>query len=1181
MKNYSRSVCALAVLLVVFACKPDVPVVQDTMSQVNITASTESLVSTKSYVNFPSVRWEASDKILVASSSSVLRKFEVEDGKSVGMTAPFHGEVVSGAKELFGVYPADETFSIDYAAGTFEVEVPYVQIVDDVNTSRGALIAVGRSTDGKTMMFRNVCGLVKVDVSRNDVVDIVVSGSAVAGRVTVNADASIESRKTVKTSVTLRKNDSSPLEPGSYFLAVLPGTTPDGKFKVTVHYSDGSSDASAARDVVTVSRRGCLDFGDLNTKPAEPDPEPDPEPGEDDPTEAIQMAVVRVTNSTASIAWTTDSRNVPYLTTYSADYDPTPDENKAYRLCLYKDAACTNLVVGWNLPVAYAASKGGEASSPTFSSKVCPRFIFGGLEPSTKYYVTVTDLASGKTRKNPFAFTTAARSDAGLRVVSDNASVGDCVLSESFDRFMWGGDMTTYASGYSRYDRSSLTSVDAATAKGFDPLAQDEQFYPVIHTVEMGLFNTMAKVLDDAGVGEWGWIADDNTSSAICLRPGYVKVGANSKHSSLVTPVLRAIPAGQEAEVTVKFKMAAYGSFDSFDDAERVMNVRVFDNTSTQSDRRIVSYDVMSTSETITVTGEGQWKEYTVKFSGVTPTSRIAFGGVRPGTGVQSRFMIDDIRVIVDKLSRQDNTLYAEGYVKDASGNPQKGISVSDGFHVAVTDADGYYRLNTTKDVWYIYISLPEDAKIVKNSNGMPDFYKRYTTGQHRYDFSYEKQAVETQFSLFAMADPQAHYAKRSPQTIADTDRFSQETVPALNTHIASKSLPCYGVTLGDIVYSENGRNSNSGMTTMRNHFSKVNMPVFQTMGNHDFTYFYTSTPLTTDETSSTLYLKAQRKFEDCFGPINYSFNRGKVHVICLRNINYNNTTDNQSYIGGFTDEQWSWIQADLANVPKSKAVIICVHIPLVSLSSGPHVMDVLNLIKQYTNSRVFSGHTHYQRNTPNCLSTGIYEHVHPAVCGQWWWSNISGDGCPNGYSVYDFNGTVLTDWYFMGVNKGMNVRSNQMRLYRGNALVGGPNALFQQSYPANTLLINVFNADDNWSVKVYENGSLSGTASKMAVKKTTFSSVTAGQTYTIPATSNQDWWCIGYHIGIVGRGMSNTSYYTTQYHMYRYDLKNASSSVKVVATDSFGNSYECSEIVTDTYNSGNYPAYFAPGNNY
>lgn len=1180
MKRISAVYGFFAVLLtVVFSCKPDAPLAEEKIVECDLRGTTENIQLTKSYIQSDMTRWSGEERVLVASSEDFSDEFVLAPGSSVGLTATFHGRILEKTKKLYAVYPASAASSLDYAAGSMEINVPSTQIVGPHGICEEALVCVAQCEPGKNLSFKQVCGFVKVDISREDAVAITVSGRSLAGKTVVSAEGVMGGVNGSSSNVVLKKKDGGVLAPGSYYLVLLPGTSPAGEFKVMVSYSDGSSDCSAASESVTVKRGVCVDYGDIKSDPA-PTPDPEPEPVDPDHNETIQMALVRATNSTAVIAWTLSEANVPYLTELSESYDPAPDADKRYKVCLYKDKACSELVVGWEFPVKYSTSATGEATTVLFQTKACPRFIFTGLQPSTKYYATVTDMDGGATRKAPFEFSTKARHDAGYKVVTTSATVGDYVLSESFDRFLWGGDITSCAAGYSRYDRSSITSVEAAAAKGNNPPASDSQFYPVSNTTEMGLFNTMAKVMPDLAIDDWGWIAEDNTISAICLRPGYVKVGANSKHSSLVTPRLSAIPSGREATVTVTFKMASYGSFPTYDEAEKVMSVKVLDGTTIDSDRRISVYTVTSESPTINIEGDGVWKTYTVSLTGVTATSRIAFGGTRPGTGVQSRFHIDDIAVRVDALATAEGP-HAEGYVRDSAGNPQAGITVSDGFRVTVTDSKGYYHLQTCSDTWYIYISLPADAKIAKNSNGSPDFFKKYSSAVTRYDFSYEKQAVEKQFSLFAMADPQAHYAKRSPQKIADTDRFNQETVPALNAHISSKATPCYGVTLGDIVYSENGRNSNSGMPTMRSHFAKVNMPVFQTMGNHDFTYFYTSSPLTTDATSSTLYLKAQRKFEDCFGPINYSFNRGEVHVVCLRDINYNNTTDNGSYVGGFTDEQWAWLQADLANVPKSKMVIICVHIPLVSLSSGNHVKDALNLIKQYTNSRVFSGHTHYTRNTPNCLSTGVYEHVHPAVCGQWWWSNISGDGCPNGYSVYDFDGTQVKDWYFMGVNKGMDNRENQMRLYRGNAKVGGPYAYFQMPHSANKLFINIFNADDNWRVKVYENGVFSGNATKMATSKANFSSVTAGQTYNIPASSNQDWWCIGYHIGIVGRGTSNTSYYTNQYHMYQYDLKDASASVRVEATDSFGRVYTATEIVTDSYSDGNYPAYFAPGNNY
>lgn len=517
---------------------------------------------------------------------------------------------------------------------------------------------------------------------------------------------------------------------------------------------------------------------------------------------------------------------------------------------------------------------------------------------------------------------------------------------------------------------------------------------------------------------------------------------------------------------------------------------------------------------------------------------------------------------------------FAEGYIKYTDGTPAAGVSVSDGFRVVVTNAEGYYRLDTCSDTWYIYFSYPSDAVIKKNATGTPDFFKRYVQGESRYDFTLEKCAVENEFALFAMADPQAHYAARDTQKTADTQRFLSESVPAINSQIAASTIPCYGVTLGDIVYSEGSRNSNPGMTSMASHFDKINMPVFQTMGNHDYTYFYSKSPLTTDATSSTLNLKAQRAFENAFGPINHSFNRGKVHIVCMKDIIYDSTTDASEYHGGFLNDQYEWLRQDLANVPKSMKVILCVHIPIDGISAKDNVQNVMNLLKQFTDSEVFSGHTHYYRYSSSTASSGLKEHIHSAVCGQWWWSKIEGDGCPNGYTIYNIKGTSVKDAYFIGVNDKMNTRDYQMRLYRGNLLTGGKYAYFQSPYNFKDLLINVFSGDSRWSVKVYVNGVYAGTANIISHKKDIFSSVSPGQTYTPSTTSSQDWWAIAYHIGVCKRGTASTSYYTANYHMFKYTLGSsvsASDKITVEATDPYGNVYTCSDIIEDGLN---YPEY-------
>lgn len=508
---------------------------------------------------------------------------------------------------------------------------------------------------------------------------------------------------------------------------------------------------------------------------------------------------------------------------------------------------------------------------------------------------------------------------------------------------------------------------------------------------------------------------------------------------------------------------------------------------------------------------------------------------------------------------------FAAGKVTWSDGSAAAGIVVSDGFHCTQTGLDGKFKLNTSADTWYIYLSMPANAKI-EAKNGCPDFFIRYDKMVRDYNFTLTKQAVENEFAIFAMADPQAHNAARSPQKKADTQRFLEEAVPALNMHINQQGIPCYGITLGDIVYSEGSRNSTGGMPTMKSHFSKVNMPVFQTMGNHDFTYLSSSKPLNTDATSSTFNLKVERDFENCFGPINYSFNRGKTHFVIMKDVFFDSNTDASSYHCAFTEEQWKWFQEDMSYVPSDVQVVLNVHIPVAGCTgtNNTHVMDVLNTIKTHPNSTIFSGHTHYYRGYPNVNSTGMFEHIHSAVCGQWWWSKIEGDGCPAGYHIYKFGTANIKDDYFVGFNEGMNMRDYQIRVYQGDLKCGGSYAYFQWPHTSSTLLINVFNGDSRWKVEVYEDGVLKGNASMMSNSKKTYSSVTNGETYLVPNTSNQDWWAIGLHIGYIGRGTTSTSYYTNMFHMWKYTLSNPSARIKVVATDPYGTKYECSDVITD-----------------
>ena len=500
----------------------------------------------------------------------------------------------------------------------------------------------------------------------------------------------------------------------------------------------------------------------------------------------------------------------------------------------------------------------------------------------------------------------------------------------------------------------------------------------------------------------------------------------------------------------------------------------------------------------------------------------------------------------------------AKGRITYNDGTPAVGVSVSDGFSVVQTDKQGNYSLTPHVDAWYIFYTTPADCAISTNSSGHPTFYTKYERERFVYNFTLSKlkNGVDPKFSLFCLADPQC-------SSLANRNRFVKESAVEINKHAASKGHPCYGVTLGDIVSSSASSDTTPHMPYMREHMSSrvFDLPIFQTMGNHDFTYFNSSAPINPDETSSTYNIKAQRLFEDTFGPINYSWERSDAHIISMRNMQWKNNTEPGNYTMSFSDEQYEWLKQDLSFVPKSKLVILCVHIPIVN-SSNKNVQNVINLLSSYQEAHIMAGHTHYTRNEPT-LSKGVFEHVHAAVCGAWWHANTNGDGVPNGYGVYDIEGSTITNWYFMGVNANMNDRDYQIRLYRGNHKSGGKYEYFAQQHGDGVLLANIFNADDSWSIKVYEDGVYSGTMSKIAYKKETPAQGTGIDNPTKPSTkSSQDWWAIGYLRGVKGR--SRESYFTSCFHLYKYTLKNKSAKIRVEATDRFGRTYSCDKITED-----------------
>lgn len=463
------------------------------------------------------------------------------------------------------------------------------------------------------------------------------------------------------------------------------------------------------------------------------------------------------------------------------------------------------------------------------------------------------------------------------------------------------------------------------------------------------------------------------------------------------------------------------------------------------------------------------------------------------------------------------------GIVLDEAGQPINNVVITDGYTCTTTDQKGIYQMKKDRHATLVYYSTPSDYQVNTTSESIKtaSFYSELTAGTERYDFELKKlPSSETDFILIAIGDPQV-------RTEANIKRFETETMADIKKFIATQSTPIYGIALGDIVHDKM-----EYFDQMKKLMGSANMPVHSAIGNHDKeAYTSSSQPRTNKEYNISL------------GPVNYSFNRGDVHFVCLDNVVY---SDDTKYSGGFTDSQVEWLKQDLSYVSKDKMIIVYYHIPLRN-HNYKNRSEILQLLDGYAEVHLMAGHTHYNENFMISSPISVYEHIHAAACGSWWHSTLNGDGTPNGYAVYHISGPSIKEWYYKPTNFS---KDFQMRLHKGDIDFGGKYGYYSYKQDENTIIANVWNADDQWQIEAFEDGK------KVADLR------------PLPKTL-KDAWTLGYHIGVKNRNPAN--YSPSNKHLYLHTMVNPEAQLEIRATNQFGNVYKESEIVSDHSTAASY----------
>ena len=408
----------------------------------------------------------------------------------------------------------------------------------------------------------------------------------------------------------------------------------------------------------------------------------------------ITVAQLRATDSTVAIAWSITAANTDIGNPAGVDTnDFTADKEKTYKVALYRDAACTDLVVSVDGIVgSEIKTEGDKTTDVGIYANYPPRFVFPALEPSTTYYAKVWNVTDS-VESRPLKVATVASVASAADVVTENAEAGDMILYQNFAKLNYAADVSVSAAGASYKSPKKLTEVQPVEG---ELAVSDDAYYVVPGSQEHGLFNNFpnANVIDGLGMTDWGWIGGSTSAhgGSVCMRSGYLKVGTGGNNASVCTPALTAIPEGKYARVKVRFKAAPL---------EKNIAVKALSAAELNADYTM-SYSALCDQANVELSGSASydWEEYEVTLENLPHGACIAFGG-NAGPTTSCRFQLDDVRVTVEEIYDLEGVV--TGTVLYSDSTPAAGVVVSDGFSVARTDSQGRYTLVPHADTYYIY----------------------------------------------------------------------------------------------------------------------------------------------------------------------------------------------------------------------------------------------------------------------------------------------------------------------------------------------------------------------------------------------------------------------------------------------------------------------------------------------
>lgn len=375
-------------------------------------------------------------------------------------------------------------------------------------------------------------------------------------------------------------------------------------------------------------------------------------------------------------------------------------------------------------------------------------------------------------------------------------------------------------------------------------------------------------------------------------------------------------------------------------------------------------------------------------------------------------------------------------------------------------------------------MSIPGDYEVI--SDGLIPRFFGYTTrcNPDVIDFQLKKRN-NSAFTLFISADT---HLRGDPEEL-DLPQFRKWYLSDISREIKRTKGPVYSLLLGDMTTDIMWHKNDFALRKYLDAMKTYPSPVFHIPGNHDNERFIN--PEIPDAQWDSI---AQRPFRQIIGPNYYSFNLGKIHFVMLDNIivrkgelkNGKRPSRNEYQLD---ERQLRWLGRDLETIDNGTPLVICMHVPMAdwsgisenkiptfSANENQQVLykQIMPLLTRFEHVRFLTGHSHRFINIP--LTDRIFQHTLVSVSAVSWKINgpgsrlISEDGSPGGYLVLRYRGNRV-NWQFKP--NGYRADRNQFRVYDLNRV---PEEFGGQP-GCNRCLINVYNWDEQWTVRVREKG--------------------------------------------------------------------------------------------------------------